>query len=212
MTLTVDQKDAVTELVNIAFSRTAAALAELTGNRVELNVPEVSAHPIASLLPALGRFVHGDVATVHQIFGGPVSGDAFLLLDVDGAARLVDLLTDAGAPTVQMGASAKEVLTEVGNILLNACLGVFGDLLHVRFTFAVPRLHLETLRSMMDSLVIGNDELRHALLVGARFRVRASEVTGCMVLVLGVTSLEQFVQAVEDWAERAATGADPLSE
>ena len=212
MTLTVDQKDAVTELVNIAFSRTAAALAELTGNRVELNVPEVSAHPIANLLPALSRFVQGDVATVHQIFGGPVSGDAFLLLDVDGAARLVDLLTDAGAPTVHMGASAREVLSEVGNILLNACLGVFGDLLHVRFTFAVPRLHLETLRSMMDSLVIGSDELRHALLVGARFRVRASEVTGCMVLVLGVTSLEQFLQAVEDWAERAATGDDPLSD
>ena len=212
MTLTVDQKDAVTELVNIAFSRTAAALAELTGNRVELTVPEVSAHPIAHLLPALSRFVHGDVATIHQIFGGPVSGDAFLLLDVDGAARLVNLLTDAGAPTLQMGASAKEVLTEVGNILLNACLGVFGDLLHVRFTFAVPRLHLETLRSMIDSLVIGDDELRHALLVGARFRVRASEVTGCMVLVLGVTSLEQFVLAVEDWAERAATGNDSRSD
>ena len=209
MTLTADQTDAVTELVNIAFSRTAAALAELTGNRVELNVPEVSAHPIADLLPALSKFVRGDVATVHQIFGGPVSGDAFLLLDVEGAARLVDLLTDAGAPTPQMGASAKEVLTEVGNILLNACLGVFGDLLHVRFTFAVPRLHLETLRSMIDSLVIGDDELRHALLVGARFRVRASEVTGCMVLVLGVTSLEQFVRAVEGWAERAATGDDP---
>ena len=208
MTLTVDQTDAVTELVNIAFSRTAAALAELTGNRVELNVPEVSAHPISDLFPALGKFVRGDVATVHQIFGGPVSGDAFLLLDVEGAARLVHLLTDAGAPTAQMGASAKEVLTEVGNILLNACLGVFGDLLHVRFTFAVPRLHLETLRSMIDSLVIGEDELRHALLVGARFRVRSSEVTGCMVLVLGVTSLEQFVRAVEDWAERAATGAD----
>lgn len=208
MTLTVDQTDAVTELVNIAFSRTAAALAELTGNRVELTVPEVSAHPIPALLPALSKFVRGDVATVHQIFGGPVSGDAFLLLDIDGATRLVGLLTDAGAPTPQMGSSAKEVLAEVGNILLNACLGVFGDLLHVRFTFAVPRIHLETLRSMLDSLVIGKDELRHALLVGTRFRVRASEVTGCLVLVLGVTSLEQFVRAVEDWAERAATGAD----
>lgn len=205
MTLTDEQKDAVTELVNIAFSRTAAALSELTGNRVELTVPEVSAHPIAGLMPALGRFVGGDVATVHQIFGGPVSGDAFLLLDIDGAARLVDLLTDAGAPTGQMGSSAREVLAEVGNILLNACLGVFGDLLQVRFTFAVPRLHLEALGSMLGSLVIGRDELRHALLVGARFRVRASEVTGCMVLVLGITSLEIFVRAIEEWAERAAS-------
>lgn len=207
MTLTIDQKDAVTELVNIAFSRTAAALSELTGNRVELTVPEVSAHPIAGLLPALSRFVKGEVATVHQIFGGPVAGDAFLVLDVDGATRLVDLLTDAGAPTRQMGTSAREVLAEVGNILLNACLGVFGDLLQVRFTFAVPRLHLEALGSMLDSLVIGRDELRHALLVGARFRLRASEVTGCMILVLGITSLEHFIQAVEDWAERSSGGA-----
>src|SRR5439155_11703016 len=93
VTLTVDQTDAVTELVNIAFSRTAAALAELTGYRVELTVPEVSAHPVADLMPALSKFVRGDVATVHQIFGGPVAGDAFLLLDVNGAARLVELMT-----------------------------------------------------------------------------------------------------------------------
>ena len=73
-------------------------------------------------------------------------------------------------------------------------------LLRVRFTFAVPRLHLEALSSMIRTLVIGEDEIRHALLVGARFRIRASEVTGCMVLVLGVTSLERFIQAVEDWA------------
>jgi chemotaxis protein CheC len=203
--LTADQTDAVTELVNIAFSRTAAALSELTGNRVELTVPQVSAHPIAALPAALGRFVRGEVATVHQIFGGPVSGDAFLLLDIGGATRLVDLLTGAGAPTAQMGASAREVLGEVGNILLNACLGVFGDLLEVRFTFAVPRLHLDSLGSMLDSILIEDDELRHALLVGARFRVRASEVTGCLVLVLGVTSLDRFVRAIEDWAERATS-------
>ena len=204
MILNAEQKDAVTELVNIAFSRTAAALSELTGNRVELAVPEVSAHPIAGLIPALGRFVRGDVATVHQFFGGPVSGDAFLLLDVEGAARLVNLLSGAGAPTEQMGASDKEVLAEVGNILLNACLGVFGDLLQVRFTFAVPRLQLESLGTMLDSLVVDDAELRHALLVGAQFRVRSSQVTGCMVLVLGVTSMDEFVRAVEDWAERSS--------
>jgi hypothetical protein len=33
-----------------------------------------------------------------------------------------------------------------------------------------------------------------------------------MVLVLGVTSLEQFVRAVEDWADREASGTDPLSD
>lgn len=204
MILTVDQKDAITELVNIAFSRTAAALSELTGNRVELAVPEVAAHPIGELAQALTRYVRGDVASVHQIFGGPVSGDAFLLLDMVGAAQLVGLLTDSSAPTTQMGTSSKEVLSEIGNILLNACLGVFGDLLHVRFTFAVPRLHLESLGSMLGSLVVEQDEIRHAMVIGALFRVRATKVTGCLVLVLGVTSLTKFVEAVEAWAAESA--------
>ena len=203
MTLSDDQKDAVTELVNIAFSRTAAALSELTGNRVDLALPDVSMHPIADLAPALGRLVSGEVATVHQIFGGPVAGDAFLLLDVAGAARLVDLLAGTGAPTIPMGSAAREVLAEVGNILLNACLGVFGDLLRVRFTFTVPRLHLDSLDSMLRTLDIGGDDIRHALLIGARFGVRGSEVTGCMVVALGVTSQDRFVAAIEGWAERA---------
>lgn len=208
MILSVDQRDAVSELVNIAFARTAAALSDLTGNRVELRVPEVVALPISQLQAALGRYVSGDVATVHQIFGGPVSGDAFLLLDVEGAAKLVGLLTDADAPTRQMGTSDREVLAEVGNILLNACLGVFGDLLHVRFTFAVPRLQLESLNSMLASLLVERDEISHALLVGTRFAIRASDVTGCLVMVLGVTSLQMFLAAVEAWAERTVEGED----
>jgi chemotaxis protein CheC len=210
MNLSADQRDALTELVNIAFSRTAAALSDLTGNRVELSVPEVTSHPLPELNGALSRFVQGEVATVHQIFGGPVSGDAFLMLELEGAAKLVGLLSEGRAPTRQMGASDREVLAEVGNILLNACLGVFGDLLRVRFTFAVPRLQLESLGSMLASLLVERDEIRHALVIGTRFAVRESDVTGCMVLVLGVTSLEKFMAAVDAWAERSVAGGGDI--
>lgn len=206
MSLNADQRDALTELVNIAFSRTAAALSELTGNRVELSVPDVASHPVHELNGALGRFVRGEVATVHQIFGGPVSGDAFLMFDLEGAAKLIMLLSDSAAPVRQMGASDREVLAEVGNILLNACLGVFGDLLQVRFTFAVPRLQLDSLGSMLTSLLVERDEICHALVIGTRFSIRESDVTGCMVLVLGVTSLQNFTAAVDAWAERALSG------
>ncbi len=204
------QRDAITELINIAFSRAAASLSDLTGNRVDLDVPEVSVHPIRELPDALSGLVKGEVATVHQVFAGPVAGDALLLLNFDGAATLVDLLTDAPVPKRLMGSSAKEVISDVGNILLNACLGVFGNLLQVRFSFSVPRLHVEALGAMLGSLVIGKDELHQALVVGAKFRVRQSEVTGCLVLVLGIASLDLFVTAVEDWAERSVSSINQI--
>src|SRR5690348_16163633 len=115
MQLTTLQHDAVTELINIAFSRAAASLSELTKSRVDLEVPEVSVHPIDEVAEAVGRFVRGDVATVHQVFTGPVAGDAFLLLNFDGAVRLVDLLTDSRTSGSSLGAAAREVITEVGN-------------------------------------------------------------------------------------------------
>jgi chemotaxis protein CheC len=203
MQLTTIQQDAVTELINIAFSRAAASLSDLTKCRVDLEVPEVSVHRIGEIASAVGRFVSGDVATVHQVFTGPVAGDAFLLLNFDGAVHLVDLLTDTRSTSGTLGAAAREVVTEVGNILMNACLGVFGNLLHVRFSFSVPKLSLDELNFMVQSLVISDDALQHAMVVGARFRMRGSEVTGCLVLVLGIASFELFLTAVENWANNA---------
>jgi chemotaxis protein CheC len=202
MELNERQKDALTELINIGFARTAASLSDLTGQRVMLDVPQVSIHPISELRPTLAKFVQGEVATVHQIFTGPVAGDALLLLDYEGAVILTSLLTNEHSPAPRLDASAREVLTEVGNILLNACLGMFGNLLHVQVSFSVPRLHLESLNSVLKSLVIGKEELRYALVVYTAFRMRDSEVTGYLVIVLGVASLDRLIREVEHWEER----------
>jgi len=59
---------------------------------------------------------------------------------------------------------------------------------------------------MVNSLVIDGDALQHALVVGARFRLRGSEVTGCLILVLGITSFELFIKSVDAWAERSLAG------
>jgi chemotaxis protein CheC len=202
MGLNERQKDALTELINIGFARTAASLSDLTEERVLLDVPQVSMHPISKLQSILADFVQGEVATVHQIFTGPVAGDALLLLDYEGAVVLTTLLTHEKAPLGRLDASAREVLTEVGNILLNACLGMFGNLLQVQVSFSVPRLHLESLNSVLKSLVIGKEELRHALVVYTAFRMRDSEVSGYLVIVLGVASLDRLLREVEKWEER----------
>ncbi len=203
MVLTERQRDAISELINIAFSRTGAALSELTGHRVMLDAPEVSVHPTTALPEALAKFIPGEVASIHQVFGGPVAGDALLLLNHDGAVHLTDLLTDGGAtPSSRLDESAREVLTEVGNILLNACLGMFGNLLDVRVSFSVPRLHMDTLDELLASLISGDKGPQYALVVYTAFQIRDSSVKGFLVMVLSVTSLDRLIHEVDAWEER----------
>ncbi len=201
MVLTDRQNDALAELINIAFARTGAALSELTGQRVLLSPPSVSIHRTAELPRVLAKFIPGEVASVHQVFAGPVAGDALLLLNYDGAMELTNLLIDEPIPNF-LDESSREVLTEVGNILLNACLGMFGNLLRVHVSFSVPRLHLESLDDVVASLLTGEDDRRYALVVSTAFQVRDSAVSGFLVMALSVASLDRLLSEVDEWEGR----------
>jgi chemotaxis protein CheC len=200
--LTATQKDALIELLNIGFGRAAASLSQLTGHRVMLEVPQVSVHAIVELENVLRTVVQNDIASVHQIFSGPVAGDALLLLDYQAAGMLKELLTNEPPLPLPLDASAREVLTEVGNILLNACLGTFGNLLQVQVSFSIPQLNLESLSDILRTLLVNREGLRYALVVHAGFRLRDAEVTGYLVIVLSVASLDRLIRAVEEWEHR----------
>jgi chemotaxis protein CheC len=200
--LTQTQQDALIELLNIGFGRAAASLSELTGHRVLLEVPQVSVHPIDELNQSLRLVLDDQVASVHQIFSGPVGGDALLILNYSAAGMLKELLTNEAPLPLPLDASAREVLTEVGNILLNACLGTFGNILQVQVSFSVPHLSLETLHDVMKSLLVNREGLRYALVVQAGFKLRDAEVKGYLVIVLSVASLDRLIRAVEDWEHR----------
>ena len=201
MVLTEHQNDALSELINIAFARTAASLSHLSGHRVLLDPPHVGVYPTENLIGELSGTIEGEIASVHQIFSGPLAGDAFLMLNYDAALMLSDLLVEPTVHSKHLDASACEVLTEIGNILLNACLGVFGNLLKVQVSFSMPRLHLERLDEVLRSISIGEEELRYAVVVTTSFHIRARGVSGWMVIVLGVSSLERLLRAVEQWEQ-----------
>jgi len=202
MELTVLQRDALTELINIGFGRAAASLSRITGYRVLLDVPNVAVYPMDQLQGVLATMVHGEVATVHQVFTGPVAGDAFLALDARAAALLKELLTNEPALPLRLDASTQEVVTEVGNVLLNACLGTFGNLLKVHVSFSVPKLSIDSLGLVLDSVTVGQQELRYALVVHAGLRLREGTVRSYLIIVLSVSSLDVLVQAVERWQDR----------
>jgi chemotaxis protein CheC len=204
MELTASQKDALTELINIGYARAASSLSDLTGHRITLEVPSVAIHPISEITPLLQKVIVGEVACVNQVFGGPISGNAILLLDKPAALLLNRLLTDR--PEVKdLDSAAREVIIEVGNIVLNACLGVFGNLLQVQVTFTVPDLQIENVQHILSSITIQDVELQYALMIHTRFHLRASNVSGYLVMILGVTSLERLLLELQKWETRHLT-------
>lgn len=190
--------DALTELFNIGLHRAASSLSDLTGQRIIVDLPRLWICPIEEMHERLVDLLEGDLATVHQIFKGTVTGDAVLVLDYDSATRLAGLMTDGGvAVGGRLDQSAREVLAEVGNVILSSCLSSFGDMLQVAVSFAVPRMHVESLDGLLRSLRVDSEDLNFALLAATRFRLTEGEVGGYLIIALGMSSLSLIARALD---------------
>ena len=199
MTVNRVDHDALTELFNIGLHKAAASLSDLTGQRILVDLPRLWVCPIEETHVRLRELIEGELATVHQVFMGNVSGDAVLVLEYENASRLAALLTHGDvAKDGRLDQSAREVLAEVGNVILSSCLSAFGDMLHVAVSFSVPRIHVESLEGLLRSLKVESDELHYTLLAATKFRLTEGEVGGYLMIAVGISSLDLISKALAE--------------
>ena len=192
-------KDALTELFNVGLHRAAASLSELTNQRIIVEPTRLWLCSIDEMADLLRTLCAGDQATVHQIFSGAVAGDAILLIGYDKATSLTRMMTSEDvALGGRLDQSAREVLAEVGNIVLSACLSSFGDMLRVSVSFSVPRIRVESVQDILRSLSVDAEEVQYAMIAATRFKLSQEEVEGYLVVVVGVTSLALISRALAD--------------
>jgi chemotaxis protein CheC len=199
--LSQKHREALTELINIGYGRAAGSLSELTGQRITLTAPKVDLCSLERLKEELNKLLKGEVASVHQVFSGPISGHALLLVTREGAEALTSLLMGEQVAAASRAAQ-RESLVELGNIILQGSMGICGNTLHIHVTFSVPSLALESVDDLLHSVTIEDSELQFALLVQTRFELLKSQLSGYLVVVLGVTSFTKLLEGLDEWESR----------
>ena len=202
MMLPPPQKEALGELINIGYGRAARALSELTGERIRLEVPQVDVYFVNEIQHALAKVFRERIWSVHQFFSGPLKGNAMLLTDEKAARAMTRLIVREKVSAEEETTTTEEVLTEVGNIILQSALGSCGDLLEVEVKFSVPGLKIDSVDHLLSSATVQSETLQYALLIRTRFHIVGSEVTGYVMVILGVTSFTKLMEALDTWQKR----------
>lgn len=195
-TLSPMQADALGELINIGVGRGAAELSTMLDMVVELSVPKIETlvdHQLAAV--ALG-LEGGAWSCVQLGFDGPLEGSAALLFSERGAKGLVGVLDTDAAQGDSLDQGGQQTLTEVGNIVLNALVGSFANILEQSVRFEVPRYVRGSISRMMASdLYFGAHTL---LMARMHFVVRELAVEGIVLVVLGLQAFERLLGLIED--------------
>jgi chemotaxis protein CheC len=196
-----DQKDALQEISNIAMGTAASGLAKVLESFVRLSVPRISIVETSRITELLAANFpqHREVSAVRQAFYNQVEGEVVVIFGEEGCRDLADLLDyDADGPET----AKQELLLEVSNILVGACMNGIAQQLGSQISYSPPEIMCRAVP--LDRLFVGHrPTCDMALLIEIDFSLEARSFSCHMLTFFAPesfetlrTSLTRFLEAL----------------
>jgi chemotaxis protein CheC len=186
------EEDLLTELFNLGVGNAAASLSEMVKQEITLSVPKIEFLSIEQLAYKLGG--EKSICSVSQIVSGPFTAQSMLLFPEENSLEIVRQLLGNDLPDDTLLELQKEAFSEIGNIVLNACIGSFSNALKEEFEVDLPVFDL----SKPDELLkLSNYEKDTALFIRIDLTLSSSQITGYMAFLMGSLSLKQLKETLE---------------
>lgn len=190
--LTELEQDALREMFNIGIGRASASLGRMVDDELLLSVPRLAFLSRKAVVDEIDHRAGAQhVAAVRQSFEGALQGEAILLYPEENSLTLLKALLGQETPLEGLTELERDSLMEVGNILLNACLGAITNMLEVEIVCSLPEYQRGKCASVLERTGSGapvhDDEKLIFLIVD--FLTRGSAVKGYVVLLLDIQAL-----------------------
>jgi len=200
-----DEKDILQEIMNIAFGNATADLAGVIEIYVVLSVPKIQVISIGELPNYLRETLNtsGKTSIVDQRFWGDFNGSGFLVFPTGSGDDLVSLLEDKNADDFRSKSKSMieyEVLTEIGNILIGACVGKMSELLNTFVTYSPPRVITEK-ESECEHLVDQFDPDQPAIVMKTIFKFKQKDVNGFLLILTNQESIAWLRKSLHEFME-----------
>ncbi|MHA7880726.1 MAG: histidine kinase [Saccharospirillum sp.] len=190
-----EMRDVLQELSNVAMGRAADLLARLLENYVILPIPVVNLLERAELNMALSSLEEVEtVSAVCQGFvGSRIAGEALLIFNDTSFQDIAELTNFAGEITPQI---ELELLMDIANILIGACLKGLAEQLDVGFSQGQPVLLGQHL-SLSDLVDDQTGNWQRALTIEIPYRLEGRNVDCDLLLLFTEDSLKVLESKIQ---------------
>lgn len=189
--------DAVAEVLNVGMGSAAASLSEMIDEEVRLSVPGVEFVNRLEATHIISSKAKTNVSGVHQHFQGAFGGDAMLLFPEEQSLELVRAVLQQDDIALQdLTDMEQEAMTEIGNVILNACLCSMADLFGKEMLGEIPEFVQGSLAQVF-SAEAGIETEDIVLLLNMDFTVDKKNIQGYVTFLMDVDSVGQFKANIE---------------
>ncbi len=203
-TLSEYQRDALVELWNMAINQAAGRLSELVGRTVELSIPHLRLLDLEGLRRFLDEEIRPGAPCINQGFEGDFAGNALLIYPRSSAVRLASVLLGDDRAVEELSSADQSALIEVGNIMLNSCIGAIGEVLGLPVVFHLPDMVLPA-RDIIGNVLGGahwrvpaaDADTAVAFLLESEMVVEGADIAGYIAIAMGGDTAALLVEHME---------------
>lgn len=195
------ERDALTELVNIGVSRAAASLRKMVDREVVLTVPSVDIVSRRSAAALVGQRESQTLVAIQQAFDGAFSGRALLILPESNGLKLVRGILGDETPEANAMEMEDEALAEIGNVIINSCLGSMANMLRQSLKMSLPNV-LRGNSSLLFEVLHETAEGSFVLFLYIKFSIRERDIRGYIALIMDLPALGRLKSLIRDFIDR----------
>ena len=195
--LTADQRDALQEIANIGMGQAGSSIAKIWGEFVNLSIPRIAHVDRASIPEMLSRLVGDEtVNAVRQAFHGQLRGEVIVVFSGGRGDQLAELMGYEEADSVE----EQELLLDVANILVGACLGGVAETLEADIGFSAPSLMgLDVAPAQL--IRPGDFAGERALFLEVRFTLEQKSFASHLIVMMPVEEIVLLGQSLDRFLE-----------
>jgi chemotaxis protein CheC len=191
-------KDAFTEVFNIGVGKAADSLSKLVYDTVKLSVPKLEILSPDQLIGQINESFTSNIACIRQEFGGAANGRAYLLLNAASGINLVNaLVKEFHGEKTQLTETDKEMLVEVGNIVINSLVGTLANMLNLDFSFR--QAHCDIVGSDTINQHLNLNDSDYILYIETLFVVPGRQIGGNLAILLGADGIESLTEKLDKY-------------
>ena len=149
------EHDLLVELFNIGVGRAADSLSQIVNQEIKLSVPDIEHISVNQLAIKLGN--GQEICSVSQYMKGSFEANTILLFPQHSSMEVVSKMLGEGVSAETLAELHQEGFSEIGNIVLNACIGAFGESIEEVFDVSLPVYSMGTALLTSITWIIEHD-------------------------------------------------------
>ena len=206
--LTDLEHDALVELFNIGVGQAASAMSEIVNETVTMSVPAISflTRAAAAKLLTSRSTGNGRLCGISQHYSGAFETEAILMFPEEKSQEIVRLMVGDSMPLAELSAMEQEAMSEIGNILLNSCVGSLANLLGHELHGSLPDYHVGYSE---DILALAGSGETAVLMLHIEFVIERQQIAGDVAFIMDMTALQDLKQHVGGFLARSLGGEQP---